>query len=183
MTKTSKPMPIWLRNYVPLVVVLSLAINLIVALLFFMPGYSGDTSGMNLKLLPMANAIFNSFTTVFLAAAFYYIRKKEIANHRRYIFAAFGTTALFLVTYVLYHFLAESTPYGGEGLLRAIYFFVLLTHVLLAILIVPLALLSLFRGLNMQVAKHRQIARWTMPLWLYVSVSGVLVYLMIRPYY
>lgn len=171
------------RNYLPLVIVLSVVINLVVALLFFLPAYSGDLSHLDLTVLPMMNAIFNTFTAIFLVGALYSIRRKDITNHKRFIFAAFTSTAFFLVTYVLYHYLAESTSYGGEGPLRYIYFFVLLTHVLLAIVIVPLALLSAARGLNMQVAAHRKVTRWTMPLWLYVSVTGVLVYLMIRPYY
>lgn len=171
------------RNYTPLVIVLSVAINLVVAILFFMPGYTGDLSHVNLKLLPMMNAIFNTFTTIFLIGAWRAILKRKVEQHRRWIYAAMGSTTLFLLTYVTYHYLAESTRYGGEGPMRYVYLFVLLTHVVLAIVIVPMALFSVARGLNMQVAAHRRIAKWTMPLWLYVSITGVLVYLMIRPYY
>jgi putative membrane protein len=84
---------------------------------------------------------------------------------------------------VTYHYLTESTSYGGGGPLKYVYFFILITHILLAIVIVPLALITVTRGLNMQVEKHRKIARWTMPIWLYVSLTGVLVYLLISPYY
>jgi putative membrane protein len=129
------------------------------------------------------NAIFNSFTFVFLLAALYFIKQKNITLHKRFIFAAFTSTTFFLLSYVTYHYLTESTSYGGEGPLKYIYFFILITHILLAIVIVPLALITVTRGLNMQVEKHRKIARWTMPLWLYVSLTGVLVYLMIAPYY
>jgi putative membrane protein len=170
------------RNYTPWVITLSIAINLIVAILFFMPK-ADRFDHWDLTFLPMLNAIFNSFTTVFLLAALYFIRRKNVKLHRRFILAAFATTALFLITYLIYHSLAESTPYGGEGVLRAVYYFILITHVVLAAVIVPLALFTLARGLNMQVEKHRKIARWTMPLWLYVSITGVLVYLMISPYY
>jgi putative membrane protein len=103
--------------------------------------------------------------------------------HRAFIGAAFTSTTLFLVSYVTYHYLTESTKYGGEGALRSIYFFVLLTHIVLAIVVVPLALMSVVRGLQMQVERHRKIAKWTMPIWLYVSFTGVVVYLMISPYY
>lgn len=103
--------------------------------------------------------------------------------HRAFIGAAFVSTTLFLVSYVAYHYLTESTKYGGEGVLRSIYFFILITHILLAIVVVPLALISVVRGLQMNVEKHRKIARWTMPIWLYVSLTGVIVYLMISPYY
>ncbi|QKG85868.1 DUF420 domain-containing protein [Kroppenstedtia pulmonis] len=138
---------------------------------------------LDLTFLPMLNAIFNSFTTVFLVAALFFIKQKNIQMHRRFILSAFTSTALFLVTYLTYHALAESTSYGGEGILVPVYYFILLTHIVLAAVIVPLALFSLVWGLSMKVEKHRRIARWTMPLWLYVSVTGVLVYLMISPYY
>lgn len=170
------------RNYTPWVVTLSIVINAIVVLLIVMPK-ADRFDHLDLTFLPMMNAIFNSFTTVFLIAAFYFIRRKNVKMHRRFIFAAFTTTALFLVTYLTYHSLAESTSYGGEGLLKYIYYFILISHIILAAAIVPLALLTLARGLNMQVEKHRKIARWTMPLWIYVSITGVLVYLLISPYY
>ena len=174
--------PIKERNYTPLIVALSIGINVLVAILFFIPGYEGEV-GFNIYLLPMLNAILNSFTFVFLLAALYFILKKNVVMHRRFIFAAFTSTAFFLISYVTYHTLAESTSYGGSGILRSIYFFILITHIVLAAAIVPLALLTTARGLNMQVERHRKIARWTMPIWLYVALSGVLVYLMISPYY
>ncbi|MFC5712292.1 DUF420 domain-containing protein [Thalassorhabdus alkalitolerans] len=170
------------RNYTPLIVFLTVAINGLVAVLFFMEGYSGDV-GFDITILPMMNAIFNSFTTVFLFTALYFILKKNITMHKRFIYAAFGSTSLFLVTYVTYHFLAESTAFGGSGLYAGFYYFILISHIILAIIIVPMALLSFFRGISNKVDKHRKIARWTMPLWLYVSITGVLVYLMISPYY
>lgn len=170
------------RNYTPLIVILTIAINVLVAVLYFMPEYKG-VGNVDLTFLPFFNAVMNSFTFVFLAAALYSIKQKNIERHRRYIFAAFTTTALFLVSYVAYHALAPSTPYGGEGIMRPIYYFILLTHIVLSAVIVPLALISVTRGLNMQVDRHRKIARWTMPLWLYVSLTGVIVYIMISPYY
>lgn len=170
------------RNYTPIVVTLSILINAIVAVLFFMPKYGGETS-FDWTVLPLFNAVFNSFTFIFLCAALFMIKQKNIKMHRRFIYAAFTTTALFLVSYLTYHAVAESTTYGGEGVLKYIYYFILISHIVLAAVIVPLALVTFFRGLNMQVEKHRKIARWTMPLWLYVSLTGVLVYLMISPYY
>jgi putative membrane protein len=139
--------------------------------------------GFDLHALPLANAILNTLTTFFLAAAFVAIRRKRITVHRRFIYGAFTTTALFLVTYLTYHFLSESTRYGGTGPMAAVYYFLLLTHVLLAMVIVPLALATFVRGITNRVEQHRALARWTMPLWLYVSVTGVLVYLLISPYY
>ena len=170
------------RNYMPLVIAVSVLINILVAVLFFLPGFGGFEH-VDLTILPMLNAIFNSFTFVFLLTARYAIRQKNVRVHRGFIFAAFTSTTFFLVTYVAYHLLTETTTYGGTGPLRYIYFALLLSHVLLAIVIVPLALTSAIRGLTGQVQKHRRIARWTMPIWLYVSATGVIVYLMIRPYY
>lgn len=170
------------KNYTPLVAALTVVIVGLVAVLFFLPAYDGEI-GFDVKLLPMLNAIFNSFTFLALLVALVAIRRRNVKMHRSFIGLAFLTTTLFLVSYVSYHYLTESTPYGGEGLLRGIYFFVLLTHIVLAIVVVPLALLSVVRGLSGQVEKHRRIARWTMPIWLYVSFTGVVVYLMISPYY
>ncbi|MCM3731907.1 DUF420 domain-containing protein [Fictibacillus nanhaiensis] len=170
------------RNYTPLIIGLSIAINVLVAILFFLPEYKGEIT-FDVTLLPRLNAIFNSFTFVFLLAALYFIKQKNITLHKRFIFAAFTSTAFFLLSYVTYHYLTESTSYGGGGPLKYVYFFILITHILLAIVIVPLALITVTRGLNMQVEKHRKIARWTMPIWLYVSLTGVLVYLLISPYY
>lgn len=170
------------RNYTPIVAILTVVIVALVAILFFLPAYEGEV-GFDVKLLPLLNAIFNSFTFLALLVALFAIMKKNIRMHRSFILMAFVTTALFLVSYVTYHYLTESTSYGGEGILRGIYFFILITHIVLAVVVVPLALLSLARGLSNQVDKHRRIARWTMPIWLYVSLTGVIVYLMISPYY
>jgi putative membrane protein len=96
---------------------------------------------------------------------------------------ALGLSALFLVSYVVYHTFSEHTRYGGEGTLRYVYFVILASHIFLAIFALPLALFSAFRGLQGDYAKHKRIVRWTFPVWLYVSVTGVIVYLMISPYY
>lgn len=170
------------RNFTPIIVLLTIVINALVAFLYFMPKY--ETIGdVDLTILPFLNAVFNSFTFVFLVAALVMIKQKNIKLHKRFILAAFTTTALFLVSYVTYHAMAESTVFGGEGAIRYVYYFILLTHIVLSAAIVPLALVTVARGFNMKVEKHRKIARWTMPIWLYVSLTGVLVYILISPYY
>ena len=171
-----------LSNYTPWVIFLTLTINGLIAIVFLLDR-SGSDVGFDVHVLPLVNAILNSLTTVFLLSALAAIKRKNIRVHRRFIYAAFTTTGLFLVTYLAYHSLSESTRYGGEGILRSIYYFVLLTHIVLAAVIVPLALVTFFRGINNRVAEHRAIAKWTMPLWLYVSITGVIVYVMISPYY
>jgi len=170
------------KDYTPIVVALSIAIVGLVLIVFFIGG-SDTRRGMDVRFLPRVNAVLNTLTTFFLLAALGAVRRKNIVWHRRFVYSAFTTTGLFLVTYLVYHALSESTPYGGTGLMAGTYYFVLITHIILAAVIVPLALVTFFRGISNQVDRHRRIARWTMPLWLYVSVTGVLVYLMISPYY
>ncbi|WP_096199220.1 DUF420 domain-containing protein [Bacillus sp. FJAT-45350] len=170
------------RNYKPIIIILTLVINGLVVLLASLPGVEGFDL-FDVRILPLMNAIFNSFTFLFLLFALIAIIKKNVNLHKKLIYAAFITTTLFLVTYVGHHFLAESTVYGGEGILRSIYYFILITHIVLAAAIVPLALTTVARAWNMENERHRKIARWTMPIWLYVSLTGVLVYIMISPYY
>lgn len=165
-----------------IVLTLTVVIVGLVAVLFFLPAYDGEL-GFDVTILPLLNAIFNSFTFIFLVVALVSIKKKNIKRHRTFIWCAFTSTTLFLLSYVTYHYLTESTSFGGDGIVRYIYLFILLTHILLAIAVVPLALFTLVRGLTNNVEKHKKIARWTMPIWLYVSITGVVVYLMIAPYY
>src|SRR5699024_11248583 len=125
------------------------------------------------------NAIFNSFTFIFLVIALIAILNKTVKIHLGFIYAAFTTTFLFLITYVTFHFLAPSTPFGVRGAMAIVYYFVLFTHIVLAAAIVPLALTSITRAWNGEVERHRKIARITMTICLYVSFSGVLVYFLI----
>lgn len=170
------------KSYTGIIAVLSLVLIAIIAALFFMPGYSGEVA-FDVTILPLLNALFNCFTFTVLLLALYAIKKRNINLHRNFIFAAFVSTTLFLVSYVTYHFLTEPTPFGGSPAMKGIYFFILITHILLAIVNVPLALLALVSGLGRQNARHRKLVRWTMPVWLYVSATGVLVYVLISPYY
>jgi putative membrane protein len=170
------------RNYTPIIVIFSVVLVGIITALFFMPGYDGELH-FDVTIFPMLNAIFNLFTFLFLLVALFAVKNKNIPMHRTFIMMAFGSTALFLVSYVIYHFLTEPTAFGGSQTAKYVYFFILITHVMLAIVNVPLALITITRGFNGQIAKHRKIARWTMPIWLYVSSTGVIVYLLISPYY
>ncbi|WP_432358783.1 DUF420 domain-containing protein [Sporosarcina sp. UB5] len=182
MTESVVEKPFKKRNYRPAIIILSIVLIGVIGLLSGRQGVE-DFDAFDVTILPMLNAIFNSFTFLFLVAALIAIKKRNVDVHRKFIYAAFCTTALFLVTYVAFHYLAPSTPYGGAGILRGIYYFVLITHILLAAAIVPLALTSVARAWNREHERHRKIARWTMPIWLYVSFTGVLVYILISPYY
>ena len=129
--------------------------------------------------LPTLNATLNAIASVFLVIAWTHIRARRIDAHRRMMLAAFATSALFLVSYVVYHANAGSRPYHGTGALRVIYFSILIPHVLLAAAVLPLALVTLRRGLRRDDLRHRRLARITLPIWLFVSVTGVIVYLML----
>nr|WP_294862291.1 DUF420 domain-containing protein [uncultured Fluviicola sp.] len=170
------------RNYKPLIWILTLGINGLIILAFFLPNKETFKT-WDFSFLPLLNAILNGATFVLLLAALSAIRQKNIKRHRNFIFAAFLCTSVFLLSYLLYHFTTPSTKFGGEGVIKYIYFFILISHILLAIMTVPLALLSIGRGLNMEIPFHKKITRWTMPIWLYVSLTGVIVYLLIAPYY
>lgn len=126
--------------------------------------------------LPHLNALLNAVAAVLLTAGFVYIRRGRIDLHRRCMLAAFVTSALFLASYVTYHAQAGSRPFEGAGLVRTVYFSILIPHVVLAAVVLPLALVTLRRGLRRDDQRHRRIARWTLPTWLFVSVTGVAVY-------
>ncbi len=130
-------------------------------------------------VLPAVNATLNGVATMFLTAGWVFIRRREIARHRACMLGAFATSALFLTSYLVYHANVGSVPFGGQGTIRLVYFAILITHIMLAALILPLALVTLSRALARRFDKHRRIARWTLPIWLYVSVTGVVIYVML----
>jgi len=129
--------------------------------------------------LPTLNAALNSLSAVFLFAGYLFIRAKNREAHRRCMLAAFACSILFLISYLVYHFQVGSVGFKGHGWIRPVYFTILITHTILAITVVPLALITLVRALRERFDAHRRIARWTLPIWLYVSVTGVVVYLML----
>jgi uncharacterized membrane protein YozB (DUF420 family) len=129
--------------------------------------------------LPTLNAALNSLSAVFLVAGYYFIRSRNIHAHRACMFAAFASSTLFLFCYLIYHYQVGSVPFKGEGSIRTIYFTILLSHTALATVVVPLALITLVRALKAKFDRHQKIARWTLPIWLYVSVTGVIVYMML----
>ncbi|HSI89771.1 MAG TPA: DUF420 domain-containing protein [Adhaeribacter sp.] len=169
-------------RFLVLIAVLSVAIPVVVAYLFYMPK-SAEAGTVDVSFLPKLHAILNSLTALALVAGYYFIRKGNQVAHRGAMLTAFSLSALFLISYVTYHSLAESTTYGGEGLMRSIYFFILISHIILAAVIVPLVLLTVYYAITGQFSRHTRFSRWTFPVWLYVAVSGVLVYFMISPYY
>jgi uncharacterized membrane protein YozB (DUF420 family) len=134
---------------------------------------------MSVQDLPALNATLNGIAGLFLLAGFYFIRTRQIGRHRRAMLGAFATSTLFLVSYVIYHANVGSRPFPGRGAIRIVYFTILVTHIVLAAAIVPMALVTLRRGLIRDDARHRRIAKITWPIWMYVSVTGVIIYLML----
>ncbi|AKD57791.1 DUF420 domain-containing protein [Spirosoma radiotolerans] len=163
------------------ITVLSLAIPIAVAILL------GIRQKVDLgpwtTYLPHLNGIINSITSVLLIVGFYFIRQKNIVAHKRTMLAAFSFGALFLVSYVLYHLTNESTPFGGQGWIRPVYYFLLVSHIVLSVVVVWFVLRAVYFALSGQISRHKKTVKYAFPIWLYVSVTGVIVYLLIRPYY
>lgn len=184
------------KLFTTIIAVLSVAIPVVVALLLFIP-QTGNLGDLDVSFLPKLNAVLNSSTAILLLAGLYFIKQKNVSLHRVSMFGAFALSSLFLVSYVIYHFQAVHTLFGDlnhDGIVseaelvnvgnsRLFYFILLLTHILLAIAVVPLVLFAIYFAISNQIAKHKSIVKWTYPVWLYVAVTGVIVYLMISPFY
>ena len=167
------------KKYNTLITVLSITIPIVVAILF---GYK-IPNATPLTFLPPIYASINAFTAVVLITALWAIKNKNRKLHERLIKLAMVCTSLFLIMYVAYHMTSESTPYGGDGFMKYAYFFILISHIILSVTVIPLVLITFVRALNEDFTKHRKLAKIAFPIWLYIEVSGVLVYLMISPYY
>jgi len=133
--------------------------------------------------LPKLNAILNGTCSVLLLVSLYFITNKNVAMHKRLNIITFILSSVFLVSYILFHYFVKETTFGGTGAIRLVYYTILISHIILAAAVLPLVLLSFNSGLKLQVDKHRKLVRWTFPIWLYVTVTGVIVYIMIAPYY
>jgi len=167
------------KKYNKWIILLSVIIPVAVGTLFFVK----IPNATPLPFLPPIYATINGFTAILLIVAVWAIKNGKIQLHRNLMKTAIGCSLLFLLMYIAYHMTTPSTKFGGEGMIKYIYFFVLLTHILLSIAIIPLVLVTYVRALAERFDRHRKIARITFPLWLYVAITGVVVYLMIAPYY
>ncbi|MFI5204376.1 MAG: DUF420 domain-containing protein [Flavobacteriales bacterium] len=166
------------KKYKKLIIVLSIAIPLAVATLFKV-----KITGVDLRFLPAVYATINGITAVVLLFSLWAIKSKKIKLHQQLNTVAVFLSLAFLVMYVAYHMTTEETPYGGTGAMKYVYYTVLISHIALSVIIVPFVLFTYVRGWSMKVEKHKKLARITYPLWLYVAVSGVVVYVMLSPYY
>ena len=165
----------------PIIWMASILVPLLVAILLMLPQH--NQLGTWVYQLPHLIALINSITTLVLIGAFVAIKIKNILWHKMLNITALVLGVLFLVCYITYHANVPTTSYGGRGWMRPTYYFFLLTHILLSIGVTPLVLLAFYYAFNQKIAQHRRVVKYTLPIWLYVSISGVIVYLMIRPYY
>ncbi len=166
------------KKYNRWIVFLSITIPLVVAIMF------GVKLDVTIPIfLPPIYATVNALTSVILIIAFWAIKNKKVKLHERLMKTAILFSILFLILYVVYHMTSDSTKYQGEGALKTVYFIVLISHILLSIVVIPFVLITYVRAITNNIELHKKIARITFPLWLYVAISGVIVYLMISPYY
>lgn len=167
------------RKFNLFITIVSIVVPVVVALLFTVkiPGIE------RLGFLPPIYATINGITAVLLIAAVLAIKNGNSKLHQRLMTTCIALSLVFLILYIIYHMTAESTPYGGEGVLKYVYFFILITHIVLSIVVIPLVLKTYAKGYLGNFEMHRKFAKFTFPIWLYVAVTGVVVYLMISPYY
>jgi putative membrane protein len=166
------------KLYKKAVITISVAIPVVVALLFGV-----KIEGYDFSYLPAVYASINALTAVLLLLARWYISKGNRQAHARLMKTSMLLSAAFLVMYVIYHMTSDSTPYGGEGFLRYAYYFILITHILLSLAVVPLVLFAFLYAITSKFELHKKVVRYAYPVWLYVAVTGVVVYVMISPYY
>lgn len=170
------------RVMVPAIIAMSILVPLLVLVLMYLPQRQ-DLFGAQIGTFPFFHAVLNFTTAILLIIGYYLIKIREYKWHRNVMISAFVLSSIFLVSYVISKMSNDPVPYGGEGFLRPVYFFILITHIALSAVIVPLVLFTIYRGLTGENRKHAAIARWTFPIWLYVAVTGVLVYVFMAPYY
>lgn len=140
-------------------------------------------AGFDPHIFALVNAVINSIVSILLVAAYIMVRQKKFVAHRLIMLIAMGLSVLFLLSYIAHHLMAADTRYGGTGVIRYVYLVILITHIVLASIILPFILYTAYRALSGEYQKHKKLARYTFPLWLYVSITGVVVYFMIAPYY
>lgn len=165
------------------IILVSIAIPVVVALLFSVKLKDFGINVTPLSFLPPIYATINGITAMVLIAAVLSIKNGNRKLHERLMTTAIALSLTFLVMYVAYHMTSDSTKFGGEGIIRTVYFFILISHIILSIAVIPLVLITYVRALANKFDKHKKIAKITFPIWLYVAVTGVIVYLMIAPYY
>ncbi|UPQ80100.1 DUF420 domain-containing protein [Flavobacterium azooxidireducens] len=171
------------KKFNALIITLSIAVPVLVAILFKVKLKDYGIDVEPLTFLPPIYAFINGITAMLLILGVYAIKNGNKKMHQNLMQSAIACSVVFLVMYVAYHMTSDSTPFGGVGIIRYVYFFILISHILLSIAVIPLVLITYVKALSERFDKHKKIAKITFPIWLYVAVTGVIVYLMIAPYY
>jgi len=170
--------------FVPLIIALSVIIPIVVALLMLFPDvFHIESESIDFSSLPFFHAILNGSTAVLLLTGFVLIKNKKANLHKAAMLSAFVLSSVFLVSYVTSKLTNAPVPFEGEGVIRYVYFFILISHIILSVFVLPLALFSIYRGMTGEIAKHKSIVKYTFPIWMYVAITGVLVYILMSPYY
>ena len=170
--------------FVPIIISLSVIIPIAVAFLMLFPNvFHIASENYDFSSLPFFHAVLNGSTAILIFTGFVLIKNKKTELHKVTMLSAFSLSSIFLVSYVISKITNEPVPFGGEGMIRDIYFFILISHILLSIPVLPLALFSIYRAMTGEIEQHKSIVKWTFPIWMYVSITGVLVYLLMSPYY
>lgn len=175
------------KKVLRIIYILSVVIPIAVGVLMVIPGEwkqnIGLPVGSPVSSLPLMHAILNGATFLFLLMAVFAIKKNRVTIHRTFMLIALVLSSLFLISYVIYHLTHPSARFLGEGAVRYVYFFILISHIILSVPVIPLALLSVYRGWTADIRRHKKVVKFAFPVWLYVSFTGVLVYLFMQPYY
>ena len=170
--------------FVPLIIGLSIIIPMVVALLMLFPTvFHIESESIDFSSLPFFHAILNGSTAILLFTGFILIKNKKTNLHKIAMLSAFVLSALFLLSYVTSKLTNTPVHFGGEGMIKYMYYFILITHILLSIPVLPMAMFSIYRGITGEIEKHKAIVKWTFPIWMYVAITGVLVYVFMAPYY
>ena len=170
--------------FVPIIISLSVIIPIAVAFLMLFPNvFHIASENYDFSSLPFFHAVLNGSTAILIFTGFVLIKNKKTQLHKATMLSAFSLSSIFLVSYVISKITNEPVLFGGEGMIRDIYFFILISHILLSIPVLPLALFSIYRAMTGEIEKHKSIVKWTFPIWMYVAITGVLVYLLMSPYY
>ena len=170
--------------FVPLIIALSIIIPIAVALLMLFPDvFHIESESIDFSSLPFFHAILNGSTAVLLFTGFILIKNKKTQSHKVAMLSAFVLSSVFLLSYVTSKLTNAPVPFGGEGMIRYVYFFILVSHIILSIPVLPLALFSIYRGMTGEIEKHKSLVKWTFPIWMYVAITGIMVYVLMSPYY
>ena len=170
--------------FIPLIIGLSVIIPIAVAVLMLFPTvFHIESESIDFSSLPFFHAILNGSTAILLFTGFILIKNKKTNLHKIAMLSAFVLSALFLLSYVTSKLTNTPVHFGGEGMIKYMYYFILITHILLSIPVLPMAMFSIYRGITGEIEQHKSIVKWTFPIWMYVAITGVLVYVFMAPYY